>query len=69
MNTLYGYVQVHGQLAFILIKWKRSFAVDGCRRTPLKDFDTHEAQARNQLATQGGAEFSERGPIFLKCDQ
>jgi len=29
--------------AIILMKWKVPFAVDGCRRSSFKDFDSHEA--------------------------
>jgi len=30
-------------LAIIFMKWKVSCAMDGCRRSSLKDFDSHEA--------------------------
>ena len=35
--------------AIILIKWKVSFAVDGCRRSSFKDFDSQEAHWQVKL--------------------
>jgi len=40
--------------AIILIKWKVSFAVDGCWSSSFKDFDSHESAGWKEKSEKFG---------------